>query len=87
LAFGAWKILHADEDAMVFARYDGKRAIVLVLNKDPKPSDIIFDAGVLSPTNVIRWSDGTLVEVSDSRKIRISLKPKESELLLVDQER
>ena len=52
-----------------------------------KPSDIIFDAGVLSPTNVIRWSDGTLVEVSDSRKIRISLKPKESELLLVDQER
>lgn len=87
LAFGAWKILHADEDAMVFARYDGKRAIVLVLNKNPKPSDIIFDAGVLSPTNVIRWSDGTLVEVSDSRKIRISLKPKESELLLVDQER
>lgn len=85
LAYGAWKILHADRTSLVFARYDGERAVVLLLNKSARLRTLRFNASALIPAQAVRWSDGTRVDVSPNGEISVGLAARESEILLLRQ--
>lgn len=82
LAYGAWKILYADDSSLVFARYDGTASVILLLNKAEKRRTLRFDASVLSLVSAVRWSDGSLVDISPDGMVAVSLDAKESEILL-----
>lgn len=85
LAYGAWRILYADDASLVFARYDGIHAVILVLNKARERRTLKFDASVLALGKTVRWSDGSPVEVTPEGVVAVELAAKESELLLARQ--
>ncbi len=85
LAYGAWKILFSDDVSFVFARYDGRRAVILLLNKDGNPRTLRVDVSSLALGDIVRWSDGLPVEISREGVISVELEAKESEILLARQ--
>ena len=56
----AYKIVHADERCLVFARYDGEVALLCVLNKNEEPTELIISNAVLQVTEFIGDKKGKI---------------------------
>jgi alpha-glucosidase len=63
LAFGSWKIVYCDEETFCFARYDGKQALIAVLNRAKEQKIIEIPNSVLCISSI---SKGPEAKISDS---------------------
>ncbi len=82
LGFGAWRILHSDEQTLVFARYDAHDAVVLVLNKADTKRSLCFDAGVLNLRELHPVQSDNEVLLGGSGDVTVVLEPQQSLLLV-----
>jgi alpha-glucosidase len=77
LAFGSWKIVYCDEETFCFARYDGKQALIAILNRANEKKIIEIPNSVLQVKQV-QNDGGTSV---DPMKITVSLCSLQNDIL------
>ncbi|MDD3903874.1 MAG: glycoside hydrolase family 13 protein [Sphaerochaeta sp.] len=78
LAFGAWKIIHADTNTFVFVRYDADLALLCVLNKEKNDALIQIPNTMLHIDALLEEQSGC--EVSE-KHLTLRLKGEQSLLL------
>ncbi len=62
----AHRIVHADEESLVFARYDGKVALLCVLNKHDEPTELTISNAVLQVTEFVGDKQGEISTTGES---------------------
>ncbi len=74
LEASAYKVIHSDEDSLVFARYDSETALLCVLNKKNEPSTLIISNAMLGVTAFLGEKQGS----ANKETIILSLEAKEN---------
>jgi len=80
LANGAYKIIHADEESLAFARFDDEKALVCVLSRSEQALTIQLPNDLLL-LNSIEYVLGGEV-CADSESLRVHLQPRSSSLFV-----
>jgi alpha-glucosidase len=77
LAFGSWKIVYCDEETFCFARYDGKQALIAVLNRAKEPKTLEIPNAVLQVKQVLN----DFVASVNFQNITVSLRPLQNSII------
>jgi alpha-glucosidase len=81
IGYGGYRILHADEETMIFARCNRQEAVILVLNRALSERSILIDGTSLGIYCAINWKENSPLEVTDC-SFTCKLSPRQSELYL-----
>ena len=81
MGYGDFSVLQAQEDFVVFARDNGKEAIILVLNRAKQEQRIVIDGAFLGLNSAVCWTTKEIVPL-DGSKLRFTSKPSQSELFI-----
>ncbi len=80
LANGAYKILHADEESLAFARFDDDTALVCVLSHSDQALDIELSNDLLLMYSIEYVLGGEVV--AEEKALRVHVDPKHSSLFV-----
>lgn len=81
MGYGDFSVLQAQEDFVVFARDDGKEAIILFLNRSEQEQRIVLDGTFLGLNSAVCWTTKEIVPI-DGSKLLFTSKPRQSELFI-----
>ena len=81
LGYGDFSMLQAEEESVVFARDDGKDAVILILNRSEQEHRFLVDGTFLGLESAVCWTTKENVSM-EGRKFWYTLKPRQSELFI-----